>query len=378
MKILLVTEFFPGNSTLRFTGGVEARTFFTARCLAKKDKVIVICRKTSSLKRQKKIGNLFIYPCGFKSIFLEANFLSIFERLFFIIAAFFQGLELDYDLVEGSNFITYLPAYFLGLIKNKPAISWYADVLKGKWLKYFGITGIFGEIIEAISLKLRWSKIIALSQSTKKKLIKAGINPAKIQVIYGGVDKELRIKRQKKDKTIICISRLVKYKRVADLINAFSRLVSKYPDLSLTIIGQGPQEINLKKLVKERNLTGKICFIKNLSRQKLMNLLARSYLFCLPSVVEGFGLATIEAASLGIPYVISDIDVNKEITHDGKGGLLFKRKNIIDLSKKLEMLLRDKKLYLKKQSEGFFLAKNYNWEIITQQTRKVYQEALND
>lgn len=381
MTILLVTEFFPSTSDLIFTGGVEARTFYTAQALAKKEKVIVLCRKTKKLRKKKKLGNLFIYPCGLPAFNIEASFLSVFERTVFILAAILKGLKLNFDLVEGSNFVVYLPAYFLGLIKKKPTIAWYADVLKGKWIEFFGLTGIFGEIIERISLKLPWAKVIALSKATKEKLIKAGVKKEKIKVIYGGIEfkklKNLKVKKSK-DKRIISISRLVKYKRVGDLVIAFSQLIKQNFDLSLIIIGQGPEEKKLKTLVEKQGLSQRVKFLKNLERDKLLKLLKKSSIFCLPSVIEGFGLSTIEAAACQTPYVISDIKVHREVTNNGQGGLLFQKKNINDLTEKLKILLKNKNIYQEKQKQGLILAKTYDWSKITKETRKVYHKAVNE
>jgi len=380
MKLLLLTEFFPPDKSLRFTGGVEARTFFIARELSQKNKVLVICRKTKGLSSFKKMGNVYIYPCGFKTLNIEANFFSVFERLIFLLAAFFKGLSLDFDLVEGSNFVSYLPAYFLGLVKKKPKVAWYADFLGRNWFKYFGLTGLFGWLIESLSLKFRWNGVIALSQSTKNKLVKAGIDEKKITVVYGGVDlREPRTQNQEprtKKKAIICVARLVKYKRIEDLILVFKRLSKKYPRLTLAIVGQGPEEKNLKKLVKDQNLVKQVKFFKNLSRERLIKLLKQSYLFCLPSVIEGFGLATIEAAACGLPYVVSDIAVNREITQNGQGGLLFKPCFIDDLSHQIGLLLRDKKLYRQKRKQVINLAAKYEWEKIVKETQKAYDKSI--
>jgi len=390
MKLLLVTEFFPADLNLKFTGGVEARTFYLARFLAKNNRVMVICRKTSVLTESKKIANILVYPCGVKVKNIEANIFSVLERVFFIITAFFKGLKLEFDLVEGSNFVSYLPAFFLGFFKKKPKIAWYADVFKGKWINNFGLTGFFGEVIERLSLILPWEKVIALSQNTKNRLIASGINKNKITVVYGGVEfKKLKIQNSKfqpkagqpraeKVKNILCISRLVKYKRVNDLINAFLELAKRYLNITLTIIGQGPEEEKLKKLVKDKNLEKKVFFLKNLTRNDLIKTLKQSYLFCLPSIIEGFGLVTIEAAVYGLPYVISDILTNKEITQSGKGGLLFKQENVSDLVNKIETLLKDKILYRQKQKEALILAKHYNWDTLAKQTEKIYQNCLTN
>lgn len=361
MKILFITEFFPSSKYLKFTGGIEARTYYLVKDLKKRHQVFIISRKAKQSR-------------------IEASFFSVFERIFFIFKVIIKGLNIDFDIVEGSNFTTYLPAFILSRIKNKPAVSWWPDVFKGRWISFFGITGLFGEIIERISLKLPWNQVIALSYSTKDKLIKNKIPEDKIEVVYGGIDlksiNSIKQKKNLKTKNILCISRLVKYKRIKDLINAFVKLQKQYPSLSLTIVGQGPEEKKLKDLVENLNLLNKINFLKNIPRNKLIRLLKQAYIFCLPSVVEGFGLVTIEAASCQTPYIITDIKVNKEITNNGQGGLFFKKRDKDDLKEKLAVLLKDKNLYKENQKQGLILAKKYQWQKIASQTEKVYSKTL--
>ena len=233
--------------------------------------------------------------------------------------------------------------------------------------------------MEKLSLWLNWDQIIALSQSTREKLVKEGIDKEKIKVVYGGVDykKLSSLKFEKlKRRNIICIARLVKYKRIEDLILAFSHLSKKYPHLTLTIVGDGPERQNLITLIKNKNIESKVNLFQNISRNELNKLLKRAYIFCLPSIIEGFGLVTIEAASLATPYVIADIKVNKESTKNGQGGFLFKAQSPNDLAKKIDFLLSHKKIYQKKQVKALSLAKNYSWDKIGLATQKVYLKAL--
>jgi glycosyltransferase involved in cell wall biosynthesis len=387
MKILFVTEFFPSDSDLRFTGGVEARTYHTAKLLAATDRAMVICRRTRELKQKLSMGNLTIYPCGPTYATIEASFLSIGERMAFIAAATWQGLRLNFDLIEGSNFITYLPAYMVGLIKHKPKVAWFADVLANDWIKFFGIAGLFGRILENISLHLNWDRVIALSRKTANKLIQNGISGKKISIIYGGVDfnefqpmagppRAEKIEKSKA-KNIICICRLVNYKKVDNLILAFNQLKDRFTNLKLTIIGQGPEEKKLKQLVAKLNLTRKAMFYANLRRDALIKKLGQSTIFCLPSIIEGFGLVTIESAACLTPYVISDIPINREITHNGLGGIFFKPEDVNDLTNKLSTLLTNKKLYEQKQIEAAKLGQFYKWPKIITQTRNVYRGVLD-
>ena len=96
--------------------------------------------------------------------------------------------------------------------------------------------------------------------------------------------------------------------------------------------------------------------------------MASAKIFCHPSTVEGFGIVIVEAMSLGVPYVARDIPVISEITHGGKGGLLFKN----DLEQCRKTLLTDKKLYAQKSLEAKKLAKLYTWEKTAKQTEGVF------
>ena len=176
--------------------------------------------------------------------------------------------------------------------------------------------------------------------------------------------------------TVICVSRLTKYKKIEDLIWAFASIVKSGRKANLLIIGRGPQENKLKEIVKMVNLYNHITFKSNLSRTELVKYFKSSHVFCLPSAVEGFGISVIEASAAGIPYIVSDIDVFKEITRNGQGGLLFKLGNIHDLVSKLDKLLSDKKFYGKKSKEALKLSKIYDWKQISKETEKVYKSLI--
>jgi glycosyltransferase involved in cell wall biosynthesis len=357
MKILLVTEFLDLKNS-GFTGGVEARAYYLTKYLKKKHQAKIISR-------------------GHQGI-VSANFFSIFQRLFFILQAIKQGIAIDFDIIEGSNFITYLPAWIISFIKRKPRIAWFADVYQKTWFKYYSFpVALAGWFLEIIALKLPWSQIIAMSQSTKKKLIKAGISSRKITVIYGGVDYKEYQSYQKTKKfprpTICCLARLVNYKRVNDLIQAIHLIKSKIPQVQCLILGSGPEKNQLQSQIKSLKLSKNIRLLGSTTHQKAIKILFKSHLSSLPSVIEGFGLVTIESMAVGTPYVSSDIPPTREITQNGQGGFLFKPKNPRDLADKILKLLKDKKLYSQKRQQGIKLAQKYDWKKITTQTINAYR-----
>jgi len=122
--------------------------------------------------------------------------------------------------------------------------------------------------------------------------------------------------------------------------------------------------------------SNKVNFLKNLKRGELIKQIKAAQVFCLPSSVEGFGIATIEAAAAGLPYIVSDIEIFKEVTKNGQGGLLFKLDDIEDLSKKLEKFISDKNFYKQKSDEARKLSLFYDWSKIADQTEAVYKNLV--
>ncbi|MBU1322887.1 glycosyltransferase family 4 protein [Patescibacteria group bacterium] len=359
MKLLFLTEFFPQDEQKVFTGGVEARTYYLVN-RAKKDFVVKVVSSTSQQ--------------------IPATPLSVFSRALYLFVALFKALKSDFDLIEASNVVTYLPAYLAAKIKKRPVIIWIPDVLGKAWFEFGWFVGLFGFVMERICLKLSWDGVIALSESTKTKLIAAKIKTNHLTVVHGGIEpnefkQTVHLPKFAKP-TICCVARLVKTKRINVLIKAVS-LLDNLPNLRLLIIGRGPQKKHLLKLIQEFRLTKKAKIIDYLPRQELIDTLYRSQVFCLPSVVEGFGLATIEAMACGLPAILAGIPVNQEITNFGQGTLFFKADNESDLSQKISQLFTRPQLYRQKQLEALKLAKTYTWEKAYLNTKKFYETCLS-
>ena len=92
--------------------------------------------------------------------------------------------------------------------------------------------------------------------------------------------------------------------------------------------------------------------------------------------MEGFGLVTLEALAAGTPYINADIAINREITHHGQGGLLFRPQDPSDLADKALALLADKRLYRQKLATGKRLLAHYSWLKQASQTEAVYRSVL--
>jgi len=372
MRILLLTEFFPDFGKITFTGGVEARTFYTALFLSKNHQVFVIARRKKGQEKREIRKNLTIIRVGTETEGSLATFSSILNRLTFTILAFFRGIKLNVDVIEGSNYVSFIPAFLIGILKKIPKVAWYPDTLIGKWRKYFGLVGFLGEVSERIFFKLSWDKIITISPAVKKRLVKKGFPSEKIKVIFCGVDqKAFKPFEKYKTKTLCVVSRLLPYKRVEDAIKALA-YINKQERAVLKIIGSGAEKENLLSLTKKMRILKRVKFYESIDQKRLAQILGRSHILIHPSIVEGFGIVLVEAASAGTPFIAADIPTSKMLAKKLKSGILFEKKDAKDLAENISKLFKDKKLYEKMRKNGIENAKKFSWESLSKQTERVF------
>jgi glycosyltransferase involved in cell wall biosynthesis len=369
MRIVYITEYFPYHGEGDITGGAESRCFNIAKELSKKHEMIVITSWKNGQERKHNIGNIKIYRAGQSHEYSNEG--DILSRLKFSIAAYKIAKKIKADVIEGYNFISYLPAFYASKKTKSKSIATYHETWLGEWIKNKGlITGILGEIWERWTLSRRWNKIISVSNFTAKRIKKRTI------IVPNGINIESYTKKETKFKepTVCSISRLTPKKRVQDLIKAIAIVKKEIPTIKLIVIGKGDEITNLKSLANRLNLQKNIEFKGFVKEHKdVIKYLKKSHIFCLPSILEGFGIVLLEAMASRTPYVCSDIEVLKEVTIEGKGGFIFKNKDPKDLANRLLFLLKNNKIYKQKIEEGNNLVKKYDWKLIAKRIEGVYK-----
>ena len=83
-------------------------------------------------------------------------------------------------------------------------------------------------------------------------------------------------------------------------------------------------------------------------------------------------MVVVEAMASNVPYVCSDIEPFKEVTENGRGGLIFKAEDYKDLAEKIKTLLKNKRVYDKKVKEEKEFVKKYDWNNIVKKIEKIY------
>lgn len=191
-------------------------------------------------------------------------------------------------------------------------------------------------------VEIRSIKIIAISYAVKNYLISRGEvkNPEKLDVILYGYESHFKSKPNKRDKNsplnkLGSISRLADQKDIPTMLRAFKALRESNPRATLSILGAGPLDTELKSLTARMGLGDSVIFRGRSS--KIYEFLAELDAFILTSKYEGFGMVLLEAMDSGLPIVASNNSAIPEVLGSDFLGLC-QTGDAADFYKKLENL----------------------------------------
>ena len=218
--------------------------------------------------------------------------------------------------------------------------------------------------------------VVSNSEYTKNLAIEKGVKSENIKVINPGIyptkeiDKKFLDEAEKllgnKNPRLITVSRFDKRKNHEKIIMALRNLKQLYPNIVYSCVGQGDEEENIKKLVKELFLENQVLFFKNISQDLKNALIAKSNLFVMPSViykksVEGFGIAYVEAAQHGIPSIGGKDGGASDAIVDKETGIICDGNNLEDVYSSIDSILKDSS-YKKFGVKAKEYAKKFEWD----------------
>ncbi|QXT35526.1 glycosyltransferase family 4 protein [Sphingomonas sanguinis] len=147
-----------------------------------------------------------------------------------------------------------------------------------------------------------------------------------------------------RSRTVVATGRLAEQKNYPLLIRAAALM----PDVTVRIVGDGPDRAALEALAAELGVTGRVEFLGHRPREEALAILAAGDVFVQISLFEGHSLGLVEAAKLGMPIVVSDVPVQIEgiTAKDGtRCGLAVAIDDAQGLARHVTMLLDDAQAY---------------------------------
>ncbi len=169
-------------------------------------------------------------------------------------------------------------------------------------------------------------RVIAPSQYLGGVVATWGVPLERIVVVYNGIQKETEgtlpeALSTRSHPRIVTVGRLVPWKGISGLIDAVASLRDEFPEISLIVVGDGPERTTLEKYAHTR-LSDRVLFTGALSHADTLAVIASADVFVLNSTYEGLSHLLIEAASLGVSIVATSVGGNPEVIQEGVSGLL--------------------------------------------------------
>lgn len=162
-----------------------------------------------------------------------------------------------------------------------------------------------------------------------------------------------------KPNTILAVGRLTHEKSFHTLIKSFSKVVIKYPNWQLIIIGEGPEREKLENEVKKNGVQENVSLIG--AAGNVGDWYEFADIFVMSSVIEGFPNALVEAMSYGLPVISTDCKTGPSdvIEHD-VNGLLVPPEDVCKLQAAIEKLIVDNDLRKKFSEESLSVREKFS------------------
>lgn len=171
---------------------------------------------------------------------------------------------------------------------------------------------------------------------------------------------------------LLYLGRLERRKGVEVLLSAFARLSPRFPELTLTVAGDGPLRAHLEAIAP-----GRTRFLGEVDEPTKRALLARCALLCAPSLYgESFGLVLTEAMASGKPPVAAANEGYRTVLTGPLERLLVPPGDPEALAARLGELMAAPTLRLELGRQARHLVSRYDWERVTDDLERVYARLL--
>jgi N-acetyl-alpha-D-glucosaminyl L-malate synthase BshA len=140
------------------------------------------------------------------------------------------------------------------------------------------------------------------------------------------------------ERILVHLSNFRPVKRIPDVIEIFAHVRREIPS-KLLMIGDGPERTIAEWMVREKGLAQDVIFLGK--QNQVQDLLNCADVMLLPSEIESFGLAALEAMACGVPAVCSRVGGLPEVVRDGVDGFLVPPRDVKTMSARALEILGD-------------------------------------
>jgi 1,2-diacylglycerol 3-alpha-glucosyltransferase len=226
----------------------------------------------------------------------------------------------------------------------------------------------------------RCNGVIAPSESTKKELLKMGIE--NVYVVPNSIDMKRfnqnvnagkirkKLKRNRSEKIVLYLGRMSKEKRVEVLLKAARSMRGQ--NVRFVLAGTGPA-LEYYMRMAERMKLENVLFTGFVPDNEIVKYYAACDIFCIPSTFETQGIVCLEAMAMGKPVVGANKLALSDLIINGKNGEKFRPNDPKDCAKKIRKAINNTDAY----KYTVKTAKDYSLEGTTDMLIDVYQKVID-
>lgn len=178
-------------------------------------------------------------------------------------------------------------------------------------------------------------------------------------------------------KKILFLGLLEKHKGCESLIRAFCIAVGDIPDATLTIVGSGSEQAQLKHLTRSLNVDGKVRFVGNVPHREIKKYYLETSVVVVPSIgMENSPIVAYEALSFGKPVIATHRGGNPELIQNGYNGFLVEANDAKQIADALVKILHDdnRDLYGMLAANAVESSRRYDIDKFVDHLEKAYSE----
>lgn len=236
----------------------------------------------------------------------------------------------------------------------------------------------FSKTISLLKLLLKefgakkFTRFIALSKhSLKEWSVNNGL------IITNPLVLNNEVKANLQSKKVIAVARHSYEKGLDRLLNIWQKVVEKHPDWILEIYGRKSQDLDLKKIASNLQITDSVYFydpVKNIEDKY-----ASASILVMTSRTEGFGMVLIEAMACGLPCIAYDCPVGPgSVITNNVDGYLIENGNEKQFVEKLSELIENKDLRIKLGEKGQKSVRRFDIETIMSHWNELFVSLKKD
>jgi len=385
LNILLLSQFF---STTKGGGEYVFKTI--AKVLEQNGHKVWIITNNVKGEKYEESENLKIitvsptleYRGGLPPTFLD--------NIRYAFNAFQKGKEIiknqNIDIIHSNNFSPALTGSLISYFTKTPHITTIHDLFSiydkefwKKWTKQSNVSHINARLVpffEKLMMRFKFDCIHTVSDATKNDIEKIGTKKP-IHVIPNCIQDEEQVTIDTKINQFVYLGRMIFYKNIEVILQAFKTVAKDFPDAKLVIAGDGPHKDSLQKLTKNLGINDNIFFAGYVTPQQKARLLAESNAMLFPSLIEGFGLVILESFQQKRPVLVSDVPPMSDIIENNKTGQVIEPHDERKWADAIIWLIKNPQESERMGKNGNkILKEKYNQELFYEKILKMYNNVL--